>query len=183
MEEIWKDIDGYEGLYQISTLGRVKALARDIPGAYKNKEFIKKLSHDMYGYPQVGLSRNSKYSPKKVHRLVAIAFIPNPNGYKEVNHKDENKDNNHVDNLEWCTTQYNLTYGHRLDCARGEKNHKHKLSEEQIKEIRKVYVKGGLVFGQSALSKKYGVSHQCIGFIVRNQSWKHIKEVTKNDPE
>lgn len=176
-EEVWKDIEGYEGAYQISNFGRVKALARPIPGAYKNREFIKKTTHDTYGYSIVGLSINGKSNTYTVHRLVAKAFVPNPNGLKEVNHKDENKDNNRADNLEWCTTQYNLTYGHRLDCARGENNSKHKLTEDQVREIRRIYIKGDRKFGQSALGKRYGVQHQTIGFIVRKKSWKHIKEV------
>lgn len=176
MNEVWKDITGYEGLYQISNLGRVKALPRNIPGAYNNREFIKKTGCDRYGYPQVGLSKNGKYSCKRIHQLVAMEFVPNPHNLKEVNHKDENKSNNHADNLEWCTAQYNLTYGHRLDNSMGEKHHKHKLTEEQIKEIRRIYVKNDLEFGQSALSKKYGVSHQTIGFVVRHETWKHVKE-------
>ena len=177
-EEVWKDIYGYEGAYQVSSFGRIKALPRNIPGAYKNREFIKKTTHDTYGYPIVSLSKNGKSKTFTIHRLVAKAFIPNPNPnrLKEVNHKDENKDNNHTENLEWCTTQYNLTYGHRLDCAKGERNKLHKLTEEQIKEIRQTYIKGNLQYGSSALGKKYGVSHTAIRFIVRNKTWKHIKE-------
>ena len=179
MKEIWKDIEGYEGSYQISNYGRVKALPRQIPGAYNNREFIKKITHDNYGYPIVGLSKNGRSKTFTVHRLVAKAFLPNPHGLKEVNHKDENKENNCSENLEWCTTQYNLTYGHRLDCARGEKNHLHKLTEEQIREIRKIYVKGDPEFGQSALGRKFGVAHGTIAWIVDGKSWKHIKEENK----
>ena len=108
----------------------------------------------------------------RVSRIVAKAFIPNPNEYPEVNHKDENNQNNRVDNLEWCTTQYNLTYGHRLDCAKGENNNRHKLSREQVEEIRRVYKKGDPEFGQSALGRKYGVAHGSIAAIVKWKSWK-----------
>lgn len=174
MKEVWKDIQGYEGLYQISSLGRVKAFPRPIPGAYKNREFIKKTSHDNYGYPIVGLSKNGKSKTFTIHRLVAKAFIPNPDCLKEVNHKDENKDNNCEDNLEWCTTQYNLTYGHRLDCAKGERNHLHKLTEDQVAEIRRIYKKGDPEFGLSALGRKYNVSHTAIEWIVKRKSWKHF---------
>ena len=183
MNEEWRDIEGYEGRYQISDRGRVKALPHRQPGAYSNKEIIRKQTHDTYGYPIVSLSKNGKTKTFTVHRLVAKAFIPNPDNLKEVNHKDEDKDNNSANNLEWCTTKYNLTYGHRLDCARGERNHLHKLTEEQVNEIRRIYIKGDLQFGQSALSKKYGVTHQTIGLIVRNEIWKHLlKEENTHDP-
>ena len=111
MKEIWKDIKGYEGLYQVSNLGRVKSLSR------KNhpKEEFRNLITNSKGYLIVNLLKNNKGKTNKVHRLVAEAFIPNPNNYPQVNHKDENKTNNHVDNLEWCTNKYNSNYGHRND--------------------------------------------------------------------
>ena len=102
MEEIWKDIEGYEGLYQISNLGNVKSL-----NYMKTKaEQLLKLDDDR-GYKKITL-KGKKF---KVHRLVAKAFIPNPNDYPCVNHKDENHGNNCVDNLEWCTYEYNNNYG------------------------------------------------------------------------
>ena len=174
--EVWKDIEGYEGIYQISNTGQVKSLARKCSGRYSNREIIKKPFVEKDGYFTVGLYKDGKYRYCRVHRLVAIAFIPNPNNYPEVNHIDENKQNNNVENLEWCTTRYNLTYGHRLDCARGERNHRHKLTADQVKEIRRVYKKGDLEYGQSALGKKYGIAHGSIAAIVQGKSWKHIKE-------
>lgn len=101
MEEIWKDIEGYEGLYQVSNMGRVKSVRRNI--------LLK--SRIARGYERVNLSKNGKYLTKKVHRLVANAFIPNPDNLPQVNHKDENKTNNCVDNLEWCDSKYNINYG------------------------------------------------------------------------
>ena len=97
----WKDIKGYEGLYQINTSGEIKTLR-------SNK--IMKYGYTTKGYKQVGLYKNKKCKHLYVHRLVAEAFIPNPNNYPIINHKDENKLNNCVNNLEWCTNQYNLTY-------------------------------------------------------------------------
>ena len=115
-KEIWKDIKGYEGLYQVSNLGRVKSLPR------KNhpKEEFRNLSPDSKGYLRVNLFKNNKGKTHKVHRLVAEAFIPNPNNYPQVNHKDENKANNNVDNLEWCTNKYNVNYGHCRDSNKKE---------------------------------------------------------------
>ena len=176
MDEVWKDVRGYEGIYKVSNFGRIKSLCRTGYGGKPIPERILKPQQDRYGYPVVGLHKNGKAATKTIHRIVAESFIDNPNCLKEVNHKDENKWNNRIDNLEWCTTHYNLTYGHRLDCARGEKNHLHKLTAEQVKEIRRVYKKGDLEYGQSALGKKYGVSHVSIAWIVKRKSWKHIKE-------
>ena len=103
MQEIWKDIKGYEGKYQISNLGNVKSF-------FKGKEHLLK-SYSTRGYLSIGLWDGQKRQTVLIHRLVALAFIPNPNGYKEINHKDENKLNNNVDNLEWCTREYNMAYG------------------------------------------------------------------------
>lgn len=107
MEEIWKDVVGFEGVYQVSNLGRVRSLGFDI----WHKGRILKPHLDSRGYYlMVGLNRNKHPHHKNVHRLVAEAFIPNPNNYPCVNHKDECKTNNNVDNLEWCTYEYNMNY-------------------------------------------------------------------------
>ena len=109
MEEIWKEIVGYDGLYQISNLGRVKSLGNN----KTKKEKILKSSVDGDGYLFVKLYKNRKFKSFIVHRLVAEAFIQNPNNLPQVNHKDENKQNNCVQNLEWCTVKYNVNYGTR----------------------------------------------------------------------
>lgn len=116
MEE-WRDIKGYEGKYQISNLGRVKSL-RDSHNNYREK-YIK--SRIRRGYLSVTLCNKGKQKQFLVHRLIAEAFIPNPNNYPQVNHKDENKLNNNIENLEWCTVLYNNCYGTRLKRV-GEKN-------------------------------------------------------------
>ena len=113
--EIWKDIAGYEGLYQVSNLGRVRSVERVVlmkDGKYrKTYPFIRKQRVKNNGYYQVNLSKYGSIRWFSVHRLVAQAFIPNPNNYTHINHKDENKDNNIVENLEWCTHHYNCMYG------------------------------------------------------------------------
>lgn len=106
MEE-WKDIPGYEGLYQISNLGRLKSKKN-------NKEIIKKTYiNRKNGYEYCFLYKNSNLKSILTHRIVAYLFLPNPNNYPCVNHKDENRQNNKVSNLEWCDYKYNLNYGNR----------------------------------------------------------------------
>ena len=117
-EEVWKDIAGYEGLYQVSNLGRVKSLARKVAtgrGWRIIKETILKQSLSNTGYYRVYLSEHSKLKPYSVHRLVATAFIPNPKNYPFVNHKSEVKTENFVENLEWCDQSYNTTYGTSME--------------------------------------------------------------------
>ena len=107
MNEIWKDIDGYEGLYQVSNLGNVKSLNYNRTG----KERILKPGTNGSGYLHVILCKNGKIRLFKVHRLVAKAFLENPDHKSDVNHKDENKTNNCVENLEWMTRQENINFG------------------------------------------------------------------------
>ena len=118
MDEIWKDIyfvdNGieydYRGLYQVSNFGRIKSLNYRRSG----KEKIMKLKKHKNGYMEICLYKN-KYKTLKVHRLVAFMFVENNDivNKKEVNHKDENKENNYAYNLEWCTPKYNSNYGNR----------------------------------------------------------------------
>ena len=115
-KEIWKDIKGYEGLYQVSNFGRVKSLTKyhKTKKGYFSKERILKLIRNERGYLLVGLCKNWKKQKVFVHRLVAETFIPNPNNLPQVNHINEfEKDNNSIDNLEWCTCKYNCNYGTR----------------------------------------------------------------------
>lgn len=112
LKEEWKDIQGYNGYYQVSNLGRVKSLSRNKWCSKKtSKEILMKTRIGNNGYKKVGLSINSKQKTVSVHKLVAQAFIPNPNNYPVINHKDENPLNNRADNLEWCTYSYNSSYG------------------------------------------------------------------------
>lgn len=128
--EIWKDIIGYEGLYQVSNLGRVKSLPKFFQG-----ERILKSRLDKYGYPYLGLVKDKIKKSYKVHRLVAAAFIKNPLNYPSINHKDENKENNNSINLEWCTVDYNNKYGSRIKHA-ADKNRGRKNSEKAIEKMR-----------------------------------------------
>lgn len=110
-KEHWKDIEGFNGNYQISDLGNVRSrLCKNGKGFCDSWHLIK-LMPDKDGYRFVTLRNNSKTVYCRVHRLVAKSFIPNPSNYKIVNHKDECKSNNKVENLEWCSSRYNQTYG------------------------------------------------------------------------
>ena len=104
MKEIWKDIPNYEGLYQVSNLGRVKSLGNK---SNHNKSIIMKLTYTKKGYLQVRFCKNYKKTTHRVHRLVAETFIDNPNNYKEVNHINGNKSDNRVCNLEFCNASMN----------------------------------------------------------------------------
>lgn len=112
--EIWKDIKGYEGLYQVSSEGRVKSLERKTQHRGRLitiKERLLKQSLDTKGYLMAHLYKNGIDNTLKVHRLVAEAFIDNPDNLPQVNHKSEDKTLNSVENLEWCDTKYNINYG------------------------------------------------------------------------
>lgn len=112
MTEEWRDIEGFEGKYQVSNLGRVRNIKFHGHERSLKQERILTPKVRRDGYCSVHLSdgKDKDYHPM-IHRLVAKAFIPNPDNLPEVNHKDEDKKNNHVGNLEWCTTEYNFTYG------------------------------------------------------------------------
>lgn len=111
--EEWKDIPGYEGLYQVSNTGKIKGLPRVTMQNQILKERILIPGVINNGYLQITLHKNGEHKNFLVHRLVANAFIPNPKNLPEVNHKDEDKANCNADNLEWCTRKYNLNYGTR----------------------------------------------------------------------
>lgn len=136
--EIWLPIEGFEGLYEVSNLGRVKSL-RDNK---TRKEKILRQGKRKDGYLIVTLWKEGKVKICYVHRLVAKAFIQNPNGYRCVNHKDECKTNNCVNNLEWCTQKYNNIYGSRL------KKVSEKLTNRQDQSKRVYqYSKDGVLVG------------------------------------
>lgn len=106
----WKPVEGYETLYQVSDTGLVMSMPRR--GTY-SKPHLMQICMDDHGYPHVGLTKNGKNHPVRIHRLVANAFLPNPHGFREINHIDEDKMNNNVNNLEWCDRAYNVNYGNR----------------------------------------------------------------------
>lgn len=142
-KQYWKDIEGYEGLYQVSNTGKVRSLNYRRTGETK----VLKPSTSKLGYKSVNLCKDGKNKGYLVHRLVALAFIPNPNNYPVVNHKDENPSNNTVWNLEWCTQEYNINYGNCKQKIKEAKSdnvlhidtqHQTQL-KEQLHKIQQIY--------------------------------------------
>lgn len=139
-KEVWKDIKDYEGFYQVSNFGRVRSLDRIIESEHRSPQFmkgnIKKVTRRDDGYEYAVLYKKNKGKNKYIHRLVAKAFVPNPNKLPIINHIDENPSNNHPSNLEWCDHQYNLTYGDKVQRVTNSEGYK-----ERTKRIRKpIYV-------------------------------------------
>lgn len=178
-EEIWKAIEGFEGLYEVSNLGRVRSLDRTYPNNYRpHKGIIKKFAlcggrgHNKY--PTVGLQRvNPKFKTGAlVHRLVAKAFIPNPDNKPEVNHIDGNKLNNHVDNLEWCTRKENVQHSSDNGLLRCDGVHFNaKLNVANVVQIKKELANGTR---KCAIAKKYNVEVGTVYAISYNKSWRHV---------
>lgn len=161
--EICKNIDGYVGLYKISNLGRVQNIST-------GRRFIMSAPVSC-GYYRVGLTKRGVQNYFLVHRLIALAFIPNPKNKPCINHIDGNKLNNSINNLEWCTYAENNQHAYdiglnvKLD---GEKNHNSKLTKEKIKEIRKSNL------SNEELSEMYLVNKSTICKIKNGKAWKHI---------
>lgn len=181
--EEWRDVPGFDGYYQVSNMGRVKSVDRFRSDGIRIKGVLLRTHHDACGYELVCLNKNGKHKHYSVHRLVALAFIPNPDNLPQVNHIDEVRNHNTASNLEWCSIIYNQNYGHRKErtsrAATGEKNANSKLTDSDVIEIRKTYIPGDKDFGVRALSEKYGVKYVTISKITSGAKWKHLlKEET-----
>jgi len=167
--EIWKPVVNYEGFYEISNFGRLKRIGRSTGAT--NGYIVKGTTK--YKYHQVALSKNNK--PEYhifVHRLVAQAFIPNPENKPEVNHIDGNKLNNRVENLEWVTRSENAKHAGKNGLLKhGENHHMAKLTEDQVVEIYKSSHKKADRF---RLAHEYGISHHTVRNIQLKYTWKHF---------
>ena len=163
--EIWRPVKGYEGFYEVSNCGKVRSVSHEVKSRYKTRITTGKLLkqiEDKDGYYKVSLSKNNIRRSKFVHRLVAEAFLENPNMFPVINHKDENKKNNKVENLEFCTVAYNTAYNNSL-LKRAKKRSKpikavkgnEVLFFDSIAEAGKILgVKHGNISG--CLHKRYG---------------------------
>lgn len=157
-KENWKDIEGYEGIYQVSDRGRVKSLNYNHTG----KEKILKTRKVKERYLHVCLWKDGEYKFCFVHRLVAQAFIPNPKNYPIINHKDENPSNNCVGNLEWCSSEYNNNYGTKIERFIKSKSRPVKCVEtgEVFSSIKEAHEKTGILAGN-------------ISSCANNTKWRH----------
>lgn len=182
MTEIWKPVVGFEGLYEVSNLGRIKSLSR--PQKHrtgsifiKNERIIKCADGRAFnGYTSVPLQKpNENQVGYFVHRIVAEAFIDNPEVKPFVNHKNGIKTDNRVENLEWCTRSENAKHSFEigLQCNKGINHPLHKLIEEDVLSIRIRYYLGESTY-KIFNSKDYPISYTNIKDIVARRTWNHI---------
>ena len=176
---IWKPVKGYEDYYEVSDQGEIRTIERyvELPShRYMKKQKMLTQFDDGRGYKHVKLY-DGKGNPKSftVHKIVAITFIENFNNYIEVNHIDHEKHNNCVDNLEWTTRSENIKHSYRMrdpKTYKGSGNKNSKLTEEEVTQMRKEYETGKFTYKK--LAEKYSVGITLVGYIVKNQVWKHV---------
>lgn len=172
MQEEWRSVVGYEGLYEVSNLGNIKSLKKK--NVTSNK--ILKLSLNKYGYSCTCFIKNKKMKNFLAHRVVAQAFIPNPINKATVNHKNGIKTDNVVTNLEWCTMEENRKHAidtGLIDIKKGYFSNK-KLTEKDIIDIRTSTLR------QTDLARKYNVGRSNICLILQRKSWKSIPQTQTN---
>lgn len=174
--EIWKSIPDYEGIYEVSNLGRIKGLARFVNSKDGGKRPLREQiikPHIDKGYFRVNLWKQQKIKRIAIHILIAKAFIPNHENKQQVNHKNGIKTDNSIENLEWVTLSENIihAYKEKLLVRKGDKHTQNKLTEKDIPEIRRLL---NLGVNQSEIAKKYGVIRQTISCVKTGKSWNHI---------
>jgi NUMOD4 motif/HNH endonuclease len=167
LEEIWKRINGYEE-YEISNLGRVKSFKHDRKGKIMKPKFSGE-------YLAVTLCADGQQERKTIHRLVAEHFIPNPSGLPWVNHKDGNKLNNKVTNLEWVTPSENNNHAYKIGLKKGVKGEKHGRSKlNEIDVITIYHLAKSEVIPIKKIANKFGVTFQTVSDIKLEKRWKHL---------
>lgn len=178
--EVWKSVKGYEGLYEVSTFGRVKALSRtytDKNGRVSTiKERIMKQSIGNAGYWQTALRRNGVSSTTNIHRTLAETFVPNPDKKPFVNHIDGNKTNNEISNLEWVTHEENIKHAAKNGLMKkGESHHGSKLDGDKVRFIRSNVTTNGGKMSYRELGAMFGVSRHVLQCAVYRRTWTHVK--------
>jgi len=185
-QEIWKDIKGYEGYYKISNNGEVKSCERFVKCSKWTRrvsERILKKGLNECGYSTVILSKKGKIKMYRTHRLVAAAFIPNPENKLEVNHINGIKTDNNVENLEWCTRTENEQHAYYTGLKKGGSAHYlSKFTEEEVKHIKTMCKNATLLSKEcgykvtiGVIAELYGVSKSAISAIKLERNWKHVK--------
>jgi hypothetical protein len=173
LDEIWKTIPGYEGVYEVSNHARVRSLNRIC--CYTNRRLMGKVlaTKLTLGYPTLGLHKNRKTYHLKIHRLVAQAFIPNPENKPFINHINGIRHDNRLENLEWCTAQQNMIHALETGLRKppmGERCKLSRLKKDQVLEIIKL--RGTI--GVREIGRRFGVRHSTISDIHKGKTWKHI---------
>lgn len=182
--ELWNDIPGYEGIYQVSNMGRVKSLDRVvytrgcIPCKWLKGQIMKSFLMD--GYERICLSKQGTQRKFWVHRLVAMAFIPNPENLPEINHIDENPTNNNVWNLEWSDRLHNIRHGTRtarMAISQGRKVVQYSLNNQYLREFVSLADAARYIGGKASSS---GIRQACIGSVrqIYGYKWKFKDEQT-----
>ena len=171
--EEWKQIAGYEGMYDVSNKGRVRSYHKFGNGRRDEPKPLK--PHlNRYGYPEVTLCKETTHKQCVIHRLVAGAFLGNPDGLPQIDHINGIKTDNRVENLEYVTPRENTIRAAKLGLKpSGEKHGMHKLTRENVEEMRRLYESG--YYSQRELGKMFGVSHTVVGDIVRYKTWRGSK--------
>jgi hypothetical protein len=172
--EIWKDFDQF---YEVSSFGNVKSKTRRVSstygGFYEKEGRILKQNDNGKGYAQVQLCYDGIKRTERVHRLVAIVFVPNPLGLSSVNHKDTNKRNNTIGNLEWCTNTYNTQHAAANGLMiKGQTAAVSKLSEGGVMDIKHLIANG---FSNREIALLFGVHPGTIQCIRQGRNWSHVK--------
>lgn len=180
MDEIWKDIIGFEGYYQVSNLARIKRLPRlskhSYPGYFKpyGERITENTIKNPKKYISAKLTVNGITYTRQMHRVVLMAFVPCPGSEYVVNHKDGDKHNNHLENLEWVTQKDNIRHAKLMGLARyakGDDSGASKITEEFVRIIKKMLSDGVI---QKQIAKHFGISAKMVTDINTGRTWKHV---------
>lgn len=177
----WRSIKGYEDIYEVSNTGLIKSLPREVPHwrlgtVIRKQTLLKTDTFHPSGYNFVTLIKNGVRKSYAVHRLVAIAFVPNPLNNPQTNHKDCNKNNNHVDNLEWVTNYENQQHAiknGKVRYLRGSEHGCSKTNETTVMKIKQMFATGS--YTRKQLRDKFGLTKAIVNPIIRGKTWRHVK--------
>ncbi|MFP7224882.1 NUMOD4 domain-containing protein [Priestia filamentosa] len=179
MQEVWKPVKGYEGMYEVSNKGNVKSVPREYINKVGARRTVKgqmlRFFKTKEGYVRISLGINQKQKNYLVHRLVAETFLDNPDGKNEVNHKDANKENNAVDNLEWCTRVDNIRHSFANNLVfrdKGTERYNSKLDENKVREMRRLFETGN--YRISEVARMFSVNRKTADNAIKKVTWQHV---------